>query len=122
MHTVTTIGCVPVAEVCLLQTLLTGDTPVGSLMQRAGKKIAAIAQPMGFMFISSRLIVGFIRTAHQHGVSFIYGLSPGMDITYSSQKEMAALKRKLDQVRRMALGENAAGSGVGRMPVRTAGE
>jgi hypothetical protein len=35
-------------------------------MQRAGKKIAAIAQPMGFRFISSRLIVGFIRTAPQH--------------------------------------------------------
>ncbi|XP_037091378.1 LOW QUALITY PROTEIN: protein O-GlcNAcase-like [Pollicipes pollicipes] len=43
-------------------------------------------------------LTSLIRTAHQHGVTFIYGLSPGMDITYSSQKEMAALKRKLDQV------------------------
>ena len=44
-------------------------------------------------------LTSLIHTAHQHGVTFIYGLSPGMDITYSSQKEMAALKRKLDQVR-----------------------
>ena len=44
-------------------------------------------------------LTSLIHTAHQHGVTFIYGLSPGMDITYSSQKEMASLKRKLDQVR-----------------------
>ncbi|XP_043208648.1 protein O-GlcNAcase-like isoform X2 [Amphibalanus amphitrite] len=43
-------------------------------------------------------LTSLIRTAHQHGITFIYGLSPGMDITYSSQKEIAALKRKLDQV------------------------
>ncbi|MEQ2217607.1 hypothetical protein XENOCAPTIV_016435, partial [Xenoophorus captivus] len=32
-------------------------------------------------------------------VEFIYAISPGLDITFSNPKEVASLKRKLDQVR-----------------------
>uniref|UniRef100_A0A8D3C7M8 O-GlcNAcase n=1 Tax=Scophthalmus maximus TaxID=52904 RepID=A0A8D3C7M8_SCOMX len=34
----------------------------------------------------------------EHGIEFIYAISPGLDITFSNQKEVSALKRKLDQV------------------------
>lgn len=39
-----------------------------------------------------------IGAANEHGVEFIYAISPGLDITFSNQKEVSALKRKLDQV------------------------
>ena len=39
-----------------------------------------------------------IKEAKGRGVDFIYAISPGLDITFSNQKEAAALKRKLDQV------------------------
>ncbi|CAG0881623.1 unnamed protein product [Darwinula stevensoni] len=39
-----------------------------------------------------------IAAAKENGVLFYYALSPGLDITYSSAKEVATLKRKLDQV------------------------
>ena len=39
-----------------------------------------------------------IKEAKGRGVDFIYAISPGLDITFSNQKESAALKRKLDQV------------------------
>ncbi|CAL4138125.1 unnamed protein product, partial [Meganyctiphanes norvegica] len=42
-----------------------------------------------------------IAEAKRHNVMFYYAISPGLDITYSSQKEMAALKRKLEQVAQM---------------------
>ncbi|KAG7486145.1 hypothetical protein JOB18_025964 [Solea senegalensis] len=44
-------------------------------------------------------LVALISAAKQHNVEFIYALSPGLDITFSSPKEVAALKRKLEQVR-----------------------
>lgn len=39
-----------------------------------------------------------ISSAKEHGIEFIYALSPGLDITFSNQKEVSTLKRKLDQV------------------------
>jgi protein O-GlcNAcase/histone acetyltransferase len=39
-----------------------------------------------------------ISTAHASNVDFYYALSPGLDIAYSNSKEVATLKRKLDQV------------------------
>lgn len=39
-----------------------------------------------------------ISEASKHNTVFYYAISPGLDIAYSSQKEIATLKRKLDQV------------------------
>nr|SVE74972.1 EOG090X01OH [Daphnia dolichocephala] len=39
-----------------------------------------------------------IAASKECNITFIYALSPGLDITYSSPKEMVILKRKLDQV------------------------
>ncbi|XP_050437432.1 protein O-GlcNAcase [Adelges cooleyi] len=41
---------------------------------------------------------GLIAAARDCGVTLYYALSPGLDMTYSSQKEVSTLKRKLDQV------------------------
>lgn len=43
-------------------------------------------------------LTGLINSAKEHGIDFYYALSPGLDITYSSSKEVTALKRKLEQV------------------------
>lgn len=43
-------------------------------------------------------LIALISAAKQHNVEFIYAISPGLDITFSNPKEVAALKRKLDQV------------------------
>ncbi len=39
-----------------------------------------------------------IHIAKRYGMKFVYALSPGLDITYSSEKDLTALKRKFDQV------------------------
>jgi len=39
-----------------------------------------------------------ITAASDRNVDFYYAISPGLDITYSNSKEVATLKRKLDQV------------------------
>ena len=39
-----------------------------------------------------------IAEATSHNIIFYYAISPGLDIAYSSQKEIATLKRKLEQV------------------------
>jgi protein O-GlcNAcase/histone acetyltransferase len=39
-----------------------------------------------------------IQISKRYGVKFVYALSPGLDITYSSDKDLTALKRKLNQV------------------------
>ncbi|KAM9856853.1 protein O-GlcNAcase [Aulostomus maculatus] len=44
-------------------------------------------------------LITLISAAKEHNVNFIYAISPGLDITFSNPKEVAALKRKLDQVR-----------------------
>jgi protein O-GlcNAcase/histone acetyltransferase len=41
---------------------------------------------------------GLIAAATESGITFVYALSPGLDIIYSSPKEIACLKRKLEQV------------------------
>ncbi|GBP32443.1 Protein O-GlcNAcase [Eumeta japonica] len=43
-------------------------------------------------------LTSLISAARAQGITFCYALSPGLDITYSSQKEITALKRKLEQV------------------------
>ncbi|XP_062376421.1 protein O-GlcNAcase [Sardina pilchardus] len=43
-------------------------------------------------------LMTLISAAKEHGIEFIYALSPGLDITFSNQKEVTTLKRKLDQV------------------------
>ncbi|XP_014662166.1 PREDICTED: protein O-GlcNAcase-like isoform X2 [Priapulus caudatus] len=44
------------------------------------------------------LLTSLITAAKDNGVQFVYALSPGLDITFSSAKEVACLKRKLEQV------------------------
>ncbi|KAG5671983.1 hypothetical protein PVAND_002147 [Polypedilum vanderplanki] len=44
---------------------------------------------------------GLINAAKSSGILFFYALSPGLDITYSSLKDTACLKRKLDQVNQL---------------------
>ncbi|XP_043912195.1 protein O-GlcNAcase [Protopterus annectens] len=39
-----------------------------------------------------------ISASQEFNVEFIYAISPGLDITFSSAKEISTLKRKLDQV------------------------
>ncbi|XP_076682077.1 O-GlcNAcase isoform X2 [Andrena cerasifolii] len=43
-------------------------------------------------------LTGLITAARECGIMFYYALSPGLDITYSSAKEVTVLKRKLEQV------------------------
>ncbi|KPJ07328.1 Bifunctional protein NCOAT [Papilio machaon] len=43
-------------------------------------------------------LTSLICAAKSQGITFCYALSPGLDITYSSQKEITTLKRKLEQV------------------------
>ncbi|XP_053191832.1 protein O-GlcNAcase [Scomber japonicus] len=44
-------------------------------------------------------VIALISAAKKHNVEFIYAISPGLDVTFSNPKEVAALKRKLDQVK-----------------------
>jgi len=39
-----------------------------------------------------------IDAAREAGVTFVYAISPGLDITYSSSKDVVCLKHKLEQV------------------------
>lgn len=43
-------------------------------------------------------LTSLISAAKEQGIVFCYALSPGLDISYSSQKEITILKRKLEQV------------------------
>uniref|UniRef100_A0A8C5BCH1 Protein O-GlcNAcase n=1 Tax=Gadus morhua TaxID=8049 RepID=A0A8C5BCH1_GADMO len=43
-------------------------------------------------------LMTLISAAKEHNIEFIYAISPGLDITFSNQKEVSTLKRKLDQV------------------------
>ncbi|KTF85619.1 hypothetical protein cypCar_00029660 [Cyprinus carpio] len=43
-------------------------------------------------------LMTLISAARERNVEFIYAISPGLDITFSNPKEVAALKRKLSQV------------------------
>uniref|UniRef100_A0A4W4HBN5 protein O-GlcNAcase n=1 Tax=Electrophorus electricus TaxID=8005 RepID=A0A4W4HBN5_ELEEL len=43
-------------------------------------------------------LIALISAAKERNVEFVYAISPGLDITFSNPKEVAALKRKLSQV------------------------
>lgn len=45
------------------------------------------------------LLQSLIQTAKMENVTFVYALSPGIDIIYSSEKEIKALHDKSEQVR-----------------------
>ena len=40
-----------------------------------------------------------IKACEDSGVKFVYAIAPGLDIVFSSEREVEALKMKLDQVR-----------------------
>lgn len=44
------------------------------------------------------VLTALIEAAEEHRISFVYALSPGLDMTYSSPIELCCLKRKLSQV------------------------
>ena len=44
-----------------------------------------------------------IEESKLHNIRFIYALSPGLDMIFSSEKEMKLLMDKLDQVRDLVL-------------------
>lgn len=48
--------------------------------------------------VVSDMLSALIEAAEENGVTFVYALSPGLDMTYSSAKELSCLKRKLSQV------------------------
>ena len=54
-----------------------------------------------FPLMFSDHLTGLIEAAARNNVNFVYALSPGLDITFSSAKEIANLKRKMEQVRVM---------------------
>ncbi|ELT89944.1 hypothetical protein CAPTEDRAFT_192740 [Capitella teleta] len=43
-------------------------------------------------------LTGLIEAAESNNVSLVYAISPGIDLTYSSAKDVALLKKKLEQV------------------------
>ncbi|XP_067658017.1 protein O-GlcNAcase-like isoform X2 [Haliotis asinina] len=43
-------------------------------------------------------LTNLVEAAHQNNVNFVYAISPGLDITFSSTKDITCLKRKLEQV------------------------
>lgn len=47
----------------------------------------------------SEALRALIESAHENNINFIYAISPGLDVTYSNEKEQQVLKRKLDQVK-----------------------
>lgn len=59
---------------------------------------------MSFNFLSflsreAEQLSVLINHAKSNNIVFIYAISPGLDICYSNMKDVAALKRKLDQVK-----------------------
>ena len=43
-------------------------------------------------------LTGLIQSATESNIEFVYALSPGLDISFSSAKDVQCLKRKLEQV------------------------
>ena len=56
-----------------------------------------VATCMLFTVLES--LTELIQQANKHDIVFVYAISPGLDITYSSNKDLTILRRKLDQVR-----------------------
>src|SRR5690606_32528165 len=46
-------------------------------------------------------LMSLIQAAKECGIIFYYAISPGLDIAYSNAKEVACLKRKLEQVQQL---------------------
>jgi protein O-GlcNAcase/histone acetyltransferase len=46
----------------------------------------------------AEMLTTLIEAAEQRGITFVYAISPGLDMIYSDAKEMTKLKRKLKQV------------------------
>ncbi|KAK7484904.1 hypothetical protein BaRGS_00023824 [Batillaria attramentaria] len=44
------------------------------------------------------ILSNLIASANERGVTFVYAISPGLDISFSNTKDVHALKRKLEQV------------------------
>lgn len=51
----------------------------------------------------SESLTELIQSANKHDLTFVYAISPGLDITYSSNKDLTILRRKLDQVKVLML-------------------
>lgn len=47
---------------------------------------------------STEELTALVAAAKQHNINFIYAISPGLDMTFSSSRDTSSLKRKLDQV------------------------
>ena len=48
-----------------------------------------------------RYLKKLMSKCEETGVTFVYGISPGLDITYSKRKEIALLKAKLEQLKKL---------------------
>src|SRR6476620_1840522 len=44
-----------------------------------------------------------VQVCKQHGVNFIYGLSPGLDIRFSEEAERNRIKLRFDQLRKVGV-------------------
>src|SRR3954470_7862278 len=44
-----------------------------------------------------------IQVCEQHGLNFIYGLSPGLDIRFSEEAERNRIKLRIDQLRKVGV-------------------
>ena len=43
-------------------------------------------------------LTSLIKAAYEQNIDFVYAISPGLDITFSSTKDVTLLKKKLEQV------------------------
>ena len=50
------------------------------------------------MLFAVEPLTTLIDCAREAGVMFVYAISPGLDVTYSSSKDVICLKHKLEQV------------------------
>lgn len=53
---------------------------------------------LSFLSHAPEQLTALIAAAKQHDLDFVYAISPGLDMTFSSSREVSTLKRKLDQV------------------------
>ena len=49
------------------------------------------------------LLRELVQTCDQHGLRFIYGLSPGLDIRFSDEAERNRIKSRFDQLRKVGV-------------------
>ena len=50
------------------------------------------------MFDSTENLKQLIESAKENGITFYYALSPGLDIAFSSSRDIQFLKKKMNQV------------------------